>query len=201
MQASKIDGKLQDTQHTHSNLTLFFLKQLGPPLFLAAIIFAINFAPTFSYAKDMTSRLGIGYSDSFSVSPMPSLGVKYYSSSDLAFSAALGIDTNSSNTQNGNSNFGFGAKVYKTVFLEENLNFYMGGGAGIVSISPTSGGAGTTNSGFELTGFFGAEFFIPGLESLGINFQAGIGVTSLSSGVRFRTIGDSPLKAGIYFYF
>ena len=79
--------------------------------------------------------------------------------------------------------------------------FYMGGGASLVSMSPASGSAGSTNSGFELNGFFGCEFFLPGLDSLGINFQAGIGVTSLSSGVRFRTIGDTPLTAGVYFYF
>ncbi len=54
---------------------------------------------------------------------------------------------------------------------------------------------------FEMSGFFGAEFFIPGIDSLGINFQAGIGITSLSTGVRFRTIGETPLKAGMYFYF
>jgi hypothetical protein len=167
--------------------------------FLTLSIFLSIIAANAS-AKDMTSRLGIGYSDSFSVS-MPSIAAKYYSSQDLAFSAALGIDTNSTNTTNGNSNFGLGAKIYKSVFLEENLDFYMGGGASIVSISPTSGGTGNTNSGFELSGFFGTEFFIPGIDSIGINFQAGIGVTSLSSGVRFRTIGDTPLKAGMYFYF
>jgi hypothetical protein len=166
-----------------------------------ATIFIIAFTYTQNvFAKDMTSRLGIGYSDSFSVT-MPSIAAKYYSSNDLAFSAALGIDTNSTNSTNGNSNFGLGGKIYKTVFLEENLNFYMGGGASVVSISPTSGGTGNTNSGFELNGFFGAEFFLPGIDSIGFNFQAGIGVTSLSSGVRFRTIGDTPLKAGMYFYF
>jgi hypothetical protein len=154
-----------------------------------------------SQAKDMTSRLGIGYSDSFSVRPMPSLAVKYYPSTDLSVSAALGIDTNSTGTALGTSNFGFGAKVYKTVFTEDNMNFYMGGGAALISTSPTSGGTGSTSSGFELNGFFGVEFFLPGIESIGINFQAGIGVTSLSSGVRFRTIGESPLNAGMYFYF
>ncbi len=152
-------------------------------------------------AKDMTSRLGIGYSDSFSVKPLPSLAVKYYPSQDMAVSAALGIDTNSTNSSNGASNFGFGAKVNKTVFTEENLNFYMGGGAALVSVSPTTGATGSTSSGFELNGLFGCEFFVPGLDSLGINFQAGIGITSLSSGVRFRTIGETPLSAGIYFYF
>jgi hypothetical protein len=164
------------------------------------LLLAITTSQT-AYAKDMTSRLGVGYSDSFSVSNLPSIAVKYYPNQDLALSAALGIDTNSTNSTTGNSNFGFGVKLYKTIFPEENMNFYMGAGAGLVSISPTTGGTGATNSGFELTGFFGAEFFLPGLDSMGFNFQAGVGVTSLSSGVRFRTIGETPLKAGMYFYF
>ncbi|MCC6278335.1 MAG: organic solvent tolerance protein [Oligoflexia bacterium] len=165
---------------------------------LGTIILALT---STALAKDMSSRLGVGYSDSFSVSNMPSIAVKYYPNQDLSLSAALGIDTNSTNSTSGNSNFGFGVKLYKTIFPEENMNFYMGAGAGLVSISPTTGGSGSTNSGFELSGFFGAEFFLPGLDSMGINFQAGVGVTSLSSGVRFRTIGEHPLKAGLYFYF
>lgn len=154
-----------------------------------------------AFGRDMTSRLGVGYSDSFSLASMPSLAVKYYPSQDISVSAALGIDTNSTNSTAGQSNFGFGAKIYKTVFPEDNMNFYMGAGAGLISSNPASGGSGTTNSGFELSGFCGVEFFIPGIESIGINFQAGIGIASLSSGVRFRTIGDHPLKAGMYFYF
>ncbi|MBK9294188.1 MAG: organic solvent tolerance protein [Oligoflexia bacterium] len=150
-------------------------------------------------AKDMTSRLGVGYSDSFSAATMPSLAVKYYASQDFALSAALGIDTNSTNSSAGGSNFGFGAKVYKTIFPEDNLNFYMGAGAALVTIGGTNGGA--SSSGFELNGFAGCELFFPGLDSVGINFQAGVGVTSVSSGVRFRTIGDTPFKAGMYFYF
>jgi hypothetical protein len=172
-------------------------------LLFVLLVFMVLISTTsiLSQAKDMTSRLGVGYSDSFSVSPMPSLAVKYYPSTEWSLSAALGIDTNSSNSSGGNSNFGFGVKAYKTIFTEDNLNFYMGAGAGLISSSPGSGASGSTNSGFELSGFCGAEFFIPGLESLGLNFQAGVGVTSLSSGVRFRTIGESPLNAGMYFYF
>ena len=60
---------------------------------------------------------------------------------------------------------------------------------------------GKTASGFDLAGVVGAEFFWPGLENLGVNFEAGVGVTSLSSEVRVRTIGDHPLRAGMFFYF
>jgi len=61
--------------------------------------------------------------------------------------------------------------------------------------------AGVNNSGFEMSAYAGGEFFLPGLDSLGITFEAGIGITSLSNGVNFRTIADSPLRAGMIFYF
>lgn len=144
-----------------------------------------------STAKDLTSRLGIGYSDQFSES-LPSVGIKYWPDAKLGFGAALGIDT-----EKDNSRFGFMARLYRVIFTEENLNFYMGTGGGVLSIEE----AGDTDSGFEITGFFGSEFFLPGLENLGITFEAGVGVTSVSSEVRFRTFGDSPIRAGMTFYF
>lgn len=104
-------------------------------------------------------------------------------------------------TSNGNSNFGLGAKVYKTIFTETSLNFFMGAGVSLISQGPASGATGSTNSGFDINAFGGVEFFIPGLENLGFNFIFGAGVTSVSAGVRFRTLGESPLNAGMFFYF
>lgn len=146
-----------------------------------------------AHAKDLSSRLGIGYADQFGVTrQLPSLAIRYYPNADYGLMGTLGVDT----TKN-NSRFGAGVKIMKIVFREDNLNFYTGAGAGIVSQEES----GKTDSGFDLAGFAGAEFFFPGLENLSFNFEAGVGVTSISSEVRFRTIGDSPLRAGIFFYF
>lgn len=142
-------------------------------------------------AKDLSNRLGIGYKNQSGID-LPSLALQYYPGADLGVSAALGVDT-----QNNQSRFGFMAKLYRIIFQEDNLNFYMGAGAGLVSEETN----GTNESGFDLMGFGGAEFFFPGLENLGFSFETGVGVTSISSGVRFRTIGDHPLRAGITFYF
>ncbi|MCB0365648.1 MAG: organic solvent tolerance protein [Bdellovibrionaceae bacterium] len=142
-------------------------------------------------AKELTNRLGVGYSDQFGES-LPSLAVRYYPNSQLGLSASLGVDT-----RKDNSRFGFMARVHRVIFMEANLNFYMGAGAGILSVET----AGKNESGFELSGFFGAEFFLYGLDSLAFMFESGVGVTSISSEVRFRTLGDHPVKAGIAFYF
>lgn len=146
-------------------------------------------------AKDLTNRLGVGYKNqSLSASELPAIAVQYYPSADLGFSASLGVDT-----QKDQSRFGFNAKVYKVIFAEDNLNFYMGAGGGV--LSQERGAGSTAESGFEMMGFTGAEFFFTGLENLGFSFEAGAGIVSVSSGVRFRTFGDSPLRAGVIFYF
>ena len=147
--------------------------------------------PFAAHAKDMSNRLGIGYKNQFGAD-VPGVAVQYYPGSDLALSGTLGVDT-----QSANSRFGAMLKLNKIVFQEDNMNFYMGAGAGLLSQETT----GRTDSGFELMGFGGAEFFLPGLENLGFSFEAGVAVTSLSNGVRFRTFGDSPLRAGMIFYF
>lgn len=147
--------------------------------------------PLVAQAKDLTNRLGVGYSNQFG-EELPSLLARYYPSTNMGLSASLGIDT-----RKDNSRFGFMARVHRLIYPEEHMNFYMGAGLGILSVET----AGKNSSGFEVSGFFGSEFFLPGLESLAIMFEAGVGVTSVSSEIRFRTIGDSPIRAGMVFYF
>lgn len=142
-------------------------------------------------AKDLSNRLGMGYKNQSSVE-LPSIAVQYWPGPDLGFSGSIGIDTQSSS-----SKFGAMLKLYRVVFPEDNLNFYVGAGAGLLS-TETSG---QNQSGFELMGFAGVEFFLPGLENVGFSFEAGTAITSISSGTRFRTFGDSPLRAGATFYF
>lgn len=159
---------------------------------LSALSFLIAgaIAPT-AQAKDLSNRLGIGYKNQFS-DDLPGLAVQYYPGADLGLAAVLGLDTATDN-----SKFGFMLKLHRIIFQEDNLNFYMGAGAGLVSIEQN----GENNSGFELMGFVGAEFFFAGLENLGFSFEAGPAITSVSSEVRARTIGHSPLQAGMTFYF
>lgn len=145
------------------------------------------------HAKDLSHRLGVGYADQFGLDEsVPSLALRYYPNSDFGLMGTLGL-----NTAQKDAKFGLGLKVLRTVFREDHLNFYVAGGAALVSDEVD----GHTASGFSLGGVVGTEFFIPGLDNLGINFEAGVGVTSLSSEVRVRTIGDHPLRAGMFFYF
>lgn len=159
----------------------------------ASILLALTIMPFWAGAKDLAARLGVGYSDQFALSTdLPSLAVRYYPNQDYGLMGSLGVDT-----EKGSSRFGFQAKILKLVFKEDNMNFYTGAGAGLISREINN----KTDAGFDISGFFGGEFFLPGLDSLGFNFEAGIGVTSVSHEVRFRTVGDHPLRAGMFFYF
>ncbi len=160
---------------------------------LKFVVVAVILFSSFASAKDLTSRMGVGYADQFGLTQsLPSLALRYYPNAEYGLQAALGVDT-----EDDNSRFGFMAKILKIVFKEDNLNFYTGAGAGLVSQEI----AGDNDSGFDLSGFMGAEFFFAGLENLSMSFEAGVGVTSISDEIRFRTIGDHPLRAGIFFYF
>jgi len=165
-------------------------------LFHRVIIFSamttLMFISGSAFAKDLTQRLGVGYSDQWGTDEsMPSVSVRYYPNQQYGVQASVGVDT-----QQGANRFGVSAKFIKLVFREDNMNFYVAAGGGLISQQEN-----TTDSGFDAAAVFGGEFFLPGLESLGFNFEAGFGVTSISSEIRFRTVGDSPLKAGMFFYF
>lgn len=162
-------------------------------LILVFVISFVAFAGSQAFAKDLKNRLGVGYSNQFGlVDDLPSIALRYYPNADYGIGGSLGVDT-----EEDNSRFGAMIKFYKTIFREENLNFYTALGAGLVSQEEL----GKTDSGFDLAGVFGAEFFLPGLDNLSFSFEGGVGVTSVSSEVRFRTVGDSPIRAGILFYF
>ena len=149
------------------------------------------FGASTAHGVDLANRLGVGYSNQMS-EDLPALTARYYPNSTTGMSLAVGVDT-----EKDNSRFGLLAKLYRVVFSEDNLNFYIGGGAGLLSIER----GGENKSGFELMGVLGAEFFFAGLENLGFTFEAGVGVRSDSDGARFRTIGNHPLRGGIIFYF
>lgn len=146
-----------------------------------------------AFGKNLVNRLGVGFSNQFSVDgDLPSLAVRYLPAADLIVGASIGVDT-----EKGSSRFGFSGRLMRVIFQEDNMNFYLGASAGVISQEKNS----DNDSGFDLSGFGGGEFFFSGLDSLGFNFEMGVGITSISSEVRFRTIGDHPFRAGIIFYF
>jgi hypothetical protein len=146
-------------------------------------------------AKELASRLGVGYRNALVTMSLPSIATIYYPSSDIGVIGSLGVDTDENN-----SKFGFSGGVRRIIFKEEHMNFFMGGNVALVNQEQTLLGVTSKESGFEMSAVVGGEFFLQGLDSLGFNFETGMGITNVRK-VRFRTLGDSFLNAGMIFYF
>lgn len=145
----------------------------------------------FAQAKDLSSRLGVGYRNSLVTMSLPSVAIFYYPSLDYSVFGSLGVDT-----EDNNSKFAFAGGVRRIIFKEENMNFFGGGTVAMVNQEVAS----SKDSGYEVAAVVGGEFFLPGLESLGFNFETGMGITTVKK-TRFRTLGDSFVNAGVVFYF
>lgn len=146
-------------------------------------------------AKDLSNRLGIGFRNAFPFS-LPAIAVHYHPSTDLGLLAAIGVDT-----QDLNSKLGLQLGVRKVIFKEDHMNFFMGGTFSMLTQeTPTGASSSNKNSGYEIAAVVGSEFFFSGLDNLAFNIETGVAVTSLDK-VRFRTLGDDMLRAGVAFYF
>lgn len=144
-----------------------------------------------AFARDLQARLGLGYNAQFAnysaVNGVPGISAKYGLTRDIAIEGILGINTETP------TNSVTAIKLFKNLFMETNLNFYILVGGGILSAN--SRGAA------ELLGGFGSEFFIPGLESLGFAMEFGGSFNNISGSFTLKTMGMSFLNAGIHFYF
>jgi hypothetical protein len=149
----------------------------------------LPFAP--AEARDLRGRVGLGYNAQFSnmdvAGGVPGLAVRFNMSREMAFEAIFGINTGTV------ANSAVGGKFYINLHHENYVTFYSTVGLGYL----TGGGS----SGIELLGGIGAEFFIPGLESIGFSFEAGVSGENLTQSFAIKTYGDSFVTAGVRFYF
>jgi hypothetical protein len=160
------------------------------PVFVAVLTILILMIAQASVAKELANRLGVGYVKNSTLA-LPSMAAIYYPTPGIGVFGSLGIDSQSST-----SSFAAVGGFRKIIFREDNMNFFMGGNLGLLSQTVSS----ASNSGYDLEALVGGEFFLPGLENLGFNFDTGIAVTSINT-TRFRTVGDSFVDGGVIFYF
>lgn len=160
---------------------------------LLVLITLLSLSSTFAEARDLTGRLGLGYNSEFANSDssitghVPAISLKYGISREFAIEGVVGFNTGSP------ANTVVGAKIFKNIFYETNLNFYyMAGGAAV---------QGNSKSGAQVITGFGVEWFFPGLESLGFAMETGASLDNLSGSYALKTLGVSFLNAGIHFYF
>lgn len=164
-------------------------------LILSVIL--LTLAPESGWARELEGRLGVGYNSEFANAypasataggfRFPGLSVKYGLTRDVAAELIGGIATTSP------TNMVVGLKLFKNIFYENHLNFYFTAGAALLSVN--------NNSGIQGLGAVGVEFFIPGVDSLGLSVETGVTIDTAGGSFAIRTLGVSFLDAGIHFYF
>jgi hypothetical protein len=139
-----------------------------------------------AHATNLMGRMGVGLSNQF-VTDQPAISFKVQNSRLFSWGGLLAIDANNDDTD-----YGFGLKAYRHLFDEPNLNFFV---AGMAAILQKAG-----DSGYQLDGTFGTEFHIPGLESIGFSFEAGLSINKIDDQSHIETLGNNIVKAAVHFY-
>ena len=143
------------------------------------------------WAKSYVGHLGLGVSTQLA-NEIPSISIKNYNSDSFAW----GLLGNFS-TKDKKGGWGIGGKAYKNIFAEPHLYFFAGFLFGIVNSKLDNDSGSKTGVQIDFT--VGSEFFIPGLESIGMSFEAGLSLNTIDEFV-VETAGHSFITAAIHFY-
>ena len=147
-----------------------------------------------AHARDLHGRLGVGFEDQLAATAgsgavsarywLPAVGsANPARSPHVGVEVALGLDL-----REGGTGASVGARVLYAFLLEDNFNLYGAGGVGWL---------GATSS-VRVQPAVGAEFFLFGLENLGITTEWGMNL-DLGEEISLSTPGNA--VAGVRYYF
>jgi hypothetical protein len=161
------------------------MPMMGRALLALCLLF---FVPE-AHALEKTNRLGVGMTNQLK-NEFPALSFKMQKGRSFAYGGMAGLSTSSTN-----GGYGVGLKLYRNIFDEPQLNFYMAGAGALIQNKID----GISYSGFQLDLSFGSEFHFSGLNSVGFSFEFGVSANKKKDFV-FETLGNNFLVAGIHFY-
>lgn len=143
-----------------------------------------------AWALNKTGRLGLGFSNQL-VNDVPTLSLKIQQNRYFALGGILGFRSNQDYTL-----YGAGLRLYRIIFEESLLNFYMVGTLASLSYADDN----KAKSGYEFDGGLGTEFHLEGIESIGFSFEFGASYNQGPNGKAFETFGNNFLKSAVHFY-
>lgn len=154
------------------------------------MLFALLLATTTADAKDLRNRVGVGFHQQFG--SVTALSARYglptgKPTSNVQIEADVGVDLMAATP----AQFFAGGRILYSVVAEDNMNLYLGAGAGYA----VDGSAGVV----RLQPALGAEFFLFGLENLGFSVEWGVNV-DLGAAWSVQTVGTAP-NAAVHYYF
>lgn len=155
------------------------------------LILVIGLLSFQTYADGNMGRLGVGMTNELA-NGVPAISFKVRKNKDFALGAIAGYRSNPDNRD-----YGFGGKVFSTIYDEANLNFYS---ALMLAFSTYRDENDDSESAIQFNGVLGSEFHFTGLESLGFSFEFGLSLYKDASGSNISTLGNSFLNAAIHFY-
>ena len=148
--------------------------------------------PGIASASDLRGRLGVGFTNQLA-NDIPAISLKVQQTKTFSVGALLGFKSDQDNTI-----YGAGIKLYRIIFDEPQLNFYL---AGLLAAENYVNQKNEVVGGYQMDGTLGSEFHFQGLESLGFSLEFGVSVRNADeSGTSFQTLGDSLVKAAVHFY-
>jgi hypothetical protein len=143
-----------------------------------------------AWALNKAGRMGVGLSNQL-VNDLPALSIKIQQNRHYALGGILGFRSNEDTTT-----YGAGLRMYRNIFEEELLTFYMAGSAISLSYEENA----KSKSGYQFDGTLGTEFHFEGIESIGFSFEFGLSYNQGPNGRSFETLGNNFLKAAVHFY-
>lgn len=144
---------------------------------------------TFAEAKDLNGRLGVGAQQA--LGGLSTLSVRYgFPTGNPTLNIGLGVEAGLDATVGATPDYYGGARLYFGVVAEDNMNLYLGAAAGY--------GTRSGSAAIRLSPSLHAEFFLFGLDNLGLMAGMGINV-HIGSSTQLSTWG-SP-SVGFHYYF
>ena len=143
-------------------------------------------------AASLIGRLGIGTTNHL-VTGQQAISLKLQRNRSTALGGLFALDSSSEGVY-----YAVGAKGYKYIYEEPQLNFYSALAAAYFTYEDVI--EDETASGYQLDGTFGAEFSFQGLESVGFSFEFGISLNQYQDETHIQTIGQNIVTSAVHFY-
>jgi hypothetical protein len=183
------------------------------PLLATILIIAVCLSSS-AWAKDLTNRIGVGYNNQVNFSYIggensditaafvtaQSISAKYWFNEDLGIEPLFGYFT-AKNGEIGGWAAEIAAKCIYNINKEENMNFYGGGGVGLIPMKIDYGRDSDTATGFTAMAFLGIEFFLSGLPNLAFDAEFGFQYVDVDKFAQLSTYGGGFGVMGIRYYF
>lgn len=155
---------------------------------MTLVITLLTYTPS-THAFDKMNRLGLGMSNQLK-NDFPALSFKTQKNRSFAFGGLLGLSTDKNN-----GGYGVGMKVYRNIFDEPQLNFYLAGMGALMNNKINQ----TSYSGFQFDLSLGSEFHFSGLNSIGFSFEFGVSASKTKDFI-FQTLGNNFIVSAVHFY-